>query len=167
MKIIIGLSILDRFFILRIPTWNRLGWRSELHTVIDQNNLFYLSQDRWFWRLRNNKVQEGYPMLIEQFWKGLPPRIDAAYERSDGKFVFFKGKMYYPYNRCYDINQNNITKKKQALTKLPSVYCLIWKVQPLASFNNSDCFVTSFVITINWYQIHPEAIKLSIWIWPG
>ncbi len=160
MKIIICLSKLDRFLILFIRTWDRLSWRSKWYTVIDQKNLFYSSQDRWFWRLRNNKVQEGYPMLIEQFWKGLP-RIDAAYERSDGKFVFFKGKIYYPYNRCYDINQ------KQALTKLPSVYCLIWKVQPQASFNNSDCFVTSFVITINWYQIHPEDIKWSTWIWPG
>lgn len=53
---------------------------------------------RYMFRFLNGKVMDGYPVLINRFWRDLPQsftHIDAAFELNDNKILFFIGRDVY------------------------------------------------------------------------
>ncbi|XP_070299612.1 stromelysin-3-like [Salvelinus sp. IW2-2015] len=52
----------------------------------------------YVWRIRDGRLQAGYPALATRHWRGIPNNIDAAYEDKTGNSWFFQGDSYWVFD---------------------------------------------------------------------
>ncbi|XP_042618380.1 stromelysin-3-like isoform X2 [Cyprinus carpio] len=55
------------------------------------------------WRIREGRLQAGYPALASRHWRGIPGNVGAAYEDKRGNIWFFKGSNYWVFDAEHKI----------------------------------------------------------------
>ncbi|XP_051509984.1 stromelysin-3-like [Myxocyprinus asiaticus] len=78
------------------------------HTDFDavsiiRGELFFFKAS-YAWRIREGRLQAGYPALASRHWRGIPENVDAAYEDKMGNIWFFEGSKYWVFDAEHKIN---------------------------------------------------------------
>ncbi|XP_002124617.2 matrix metalloproteinase-19 isoform X2 [Ciona intestinalis] len=64
-----------------------------------QKQSVFALKGKYFWKINDYGVVDGYPKKIYQYWKGLPGNIQAAvYSRITRRTYFFKGRRMWRFN---------------------------------------------------------------------
>ncbi|KAK7934052.1 hypothetical protein WMY93_004948 [Mugilogobius chulae] len=72
------------------------------HTDFDaaaliRGELFFFKSG-FVWRIRDGRLENGYPALASRHWRGIPPNIDAVFEDKSGNIWFFQGSHYWVFD---------------------------------------------------------------------
>ncbi|XP_067087049.1 stromelysin-3 [Osmerus mordax] len=62
-----------------------------------RGELFFF-KSRYVWRIREGRLERGYPALASRHWRGIPESIDAAFEDQSGNIWFFQGENYWVFD---------------------------------------------------------------------
>ncbi|KAG9335358.1 hypothetical protein JZ751_005280 [Albula glossodonta] len=62
-----------------------------------RGELFFF-RSGYVWRIRDGRLQPGYPALASRHWPGIPENVDAAFEDQSGNIWFFQGDSYWVFD---------------------------------------------------------------------
>lgn len=62
-----------------------------------RGELFFF-KSQYVWRIRDGRLEAGYPALASRHWRGLPDYLDAVYEDGSGNIWFFQGETYWVFD---------------------------------------------------------------------
>ncbi|XP_023833944.1 stromelysin-3 [Salvelinus sp. IW2-2015] len=62
-----------------------------------RGELFFFKSS-YVWRIREGRLEAGYPALASRHWRGIPESIDAAFEDQSGSIWFFQGQSYWVFD---------------------------------------------------------------------
>ncbi|KAL6114917.1 mmp11 [Pungitius sinensis] len=62
-----------------------------------RGELFFFKSG-FVWRIRDGRLEGGYPALASRHWRGIPDTIDAAFEDKSGNIWFFQGENYWVFD---------------------------------------------------------------------
>ncbi|XP_029959807.1 stromelysin-3 [Salarias fasciatus] len=62
-----------------------------------RGELFFFKSG-FVWRIRDGRLESGYPALASRHWKGIPDNIEAAFEDKSGNIWFFQGEDYWVFD---------------------------------------------------------------------
>ena len=60
--------------------------------------IYYIVLGDEYYRLTNEQLDPGYPKSLSNVWRGLPDRIDAAFQWYDGKTYFIRDSKYFSFD---------------------------------------------------------------------
>ncbi|XP_062399447.1 stromelysin-3 [Sardina pilchardus] len=100
------------------------------HTDFDavsviRGELFFF-KDSYTWRIREGRLQEGYPAQASRHWRGIPQPIDAAFEDKSGNIWFFQDHSYWVFDAEQQITGPDWLQRL-GLSVAPVQAALRWK----------------------------------------
>lgn len=105
------------------------------------------------WRIRDGRLQAGYPALSSRHWRGFPEYIDAAYEDKSGNTWFFQGTKLNPTQPQPLTNPNQTVLFSEYLF---STSCFLFVTAD--SLVSTSCFL---FVTADSYWVFDGERKLS------